>query len=262
MLDKVFIFNNFAHVIKYLIGTILFLIIPKYLAGQTPDQAFCVQVAEHHLTELKTNRATWQSQVQNEGGYFQPRSSEIYLAALCANNYLFTKDEKWLKQIADLLVEYANYQKLYKFSSKTRAIAEYENGLPVLPAYFPFPKYVFAYSVLKKHANLDTAISAKIEGHIIQGADFIVRTQEWGPQNRAALRAEGLLAACAVIDDDAISKEWLEIGNSLLRDNLNNWSVEDASMYRIIWLYSITGLVNDVLANDLRYANVLKQARF
>ncbi|MBI1183320.1 hypothetical protein GC194_03545 [bacterium] len=38
--------------------------------------------------------------------------------------------------------------------------------------------------------------------------------------------------------------QWFKNGKAIINDNLNNWSIEDAGMYNMIWLYSLCGYAN------------------
>jgi len=183
---------------------------------------------------------------------YRPPSNEVYLAALCANLYSITGKAEYLDAVKTILLSYAEYKDLYpKDFYKTRP--EYEDGLPALPSMFSFGKFVHAYHILNTNSTLDEKEQKAIEAQIAEGANFIIRDQEWGPMNRSMLRAEGLLYAVKALPNHPDRTAWLATGNALLGDNINQWNIEDASMYHAIWLYSMLGCANYVAENDEIY---------
>ncbi|MBL4733842.1 MAG: hypothetical protein JKY18_00625 [Flavobacteriales bacterium] len=67
------------------------------------------------------------------------------------------------------------------------------------------------------------------------------------------LRAEGLLYASKALPNHADRANWESTGKALLNDNVNQWNIEDASLYHAIWLYSMIGYANYVAENDELY---------
>jgi hypothetical protein len=238
--------------ISYLVKSALILIIAliptKSISANRFDQYFNYAkfVADHYISDLAQHKQNWRNAMQPNGrALYNPSGNDIYLAALCANLYEITKEEKYLDAAAELLNDYGQYKKRFDANQATFKRIEYNKGLPAIPDFFVFPKYVHAYSILKKSAKY-TPQKSKMEQHIIESADYHWRTQEWGPMNRAMLRAEGLLYAASVIPNHPAVQTWKSMGYTILQDNVNHWSMEDASMYNAIWLYSLMGYSMDV----------------
>jgi hypothetical protein len=210
--------------------------------------AYIQATAEEGWNNLDETRERWKKNLnlENVFGYVPP-SNDIYLATLAANLYEITGDSKYLERVKTLLLYYGEYKKAYPADFyKTKD--EYANGLPTLPNFFTFGKYVQAYEILRKHYTLAKGEKEIIEGNISESADFGLNFQEWGPMNRAMLRAEGLLYAAKTLPDHPHRNKWLMLGQAILNDNWGQWEIEDASGYNAIWLYSL-----------LRYANYVRE---
>jgi hypothetical protein len=53
-------------------------------------------------------------------------------------------------------------------------------------------RYIRAYDLLNRQNLFTQEEKQKIENDIAESLEYLLRTQEWGPMNRAALRAESL----------------------------------------------------------------------
>jgi len=207
-------------------------------------------VAQHYIDKLSEFQKEWRKQIKpDEAKGYTPPAREIYLAALCANLYELTGKEQYLQSAKKLLVKFADHKKLYpKDFYKTKA--EYADGLPALANMFYFGKYVHAYAIVKKSKTLGEAEDKTIKQNIAEGADYLLVDQEWGPMNRAMLRAEGLLYAAKLLPNHPRQPKWNMMGRAILDDNLGKWNIEDASLYNAIWLYSLIGYANDVSEDE------------
>jgi len=207
-------------------------------------------VAQHYIDKLVAYQKEWREKIKpNETQGYAPPANEIYLAALCANLYELTGKEQYLQSAKELLVKFADHKKRYpKDFYKTKA--EYANGMPALPNMFYFGKYVHAYEIIKKSKTLSETEDRILKQNITEGADYLMVDQEWGPMNRAMLRAEGLLYASKMLPNHPRQPKWKMMGTAILDDNLGKWSIEDASLYNAIWLYALTGYINDVSGDE------------
>ena len=209
--------------------------------------------AQEYITNLSDHQKEWRKAINPDPvkGY-RPNSNEVYLAALCANLFELTKKEEYLSAVKTILLRYGEYKDLYpKDFYKTKP--EYEDGIPALPNMFTYGKFVHAYHILNRNLPLSDKERKIIEAQIAEGANFIIRDQEWGPMNRAMLRAEGLLYAAKALPNHPDKSSWIATGESILNDNLNQWNIEDASMYHGIWLYSMLRYANYVAEDDAIY---------
>lgn len=178
----------------------------------------------------------------DENGNFNPPASELYLAALLANLYTITQDEKYITATKTIITKYQEYKTLLKPKGELRP--EFKNGIPAVSNFFMVAKYAAALDVLLKNHALNPAEEKIAKDNIAESADFLLITQEWGAMNRAMLRAEGLLYAAKLLPEYANSQAWEQMGQDILSDNVENWSIEDAGMYNMIWLYSVCGYAN------------------
>ncbi|MFY0671948.1 MAG: hypothetical protein JXQ87_01005 [Bacteroidia bacterium] len=175
----------------------------------------------------------------DDAGNLKTGASEVYLAALCANLYELNKNEKYLDAAKKIIINYEDYRALAGDPKKLRP--EYEAGIPPISNFFLPPKYARAAQVVKNSGTCGKEEVKTIDRILSETAEFTLRTQEWGPMNRAMLRAEGLLLTCLVVDQHEHKQQWSQMGTTILEDNMTNWSIEDAGMYNMIWLYSLCG---------------------
>ncbi len=218
--------------------------------------------AENGWRHLEEARRRWRQRIdlQNVFGY-RPPADEVYLAALNANLYLLTGGKKYLQRIRELLLYYDRFKTAYP-PEYAKSRPEYAGGLPTLPDFFTFSKYVHAYEILKRYGNLSPQDIRHIENNIAESADFLVNFQEWGAMNRAMLRAEALLYAAKVLRHHPHRRRWLTLGRAMARDNISSWEIEDATLYNAIWLYSYLGYASDVEEDEGLYRTPMMQYSF
>ncbi len=215
--------------------------------------AYITSTAEEGWNNLEASRKTWRENINLDYVFgYNPPGNDIYLAALSANLYDITKEEKYLGRTKELLIYYGNYRAAYPADfHKTKA--EYGDHLPAIPNIFTFGKYVHAYAALKKNPSLRKKEREIIENNISESADFLVHFQEWGPMNRAMLRAEALLYAAKVLPNHPNQNKWAMLGQAIADDNWGQWEIEDASGYNAIWLYSLLGYASTVREDESLY---------
>ncbi|MCG3158598.1 MAG: hypothetical protein DKINENOH_05242 [bacterium] len=215
--------------------------------------AYAVPAAEEGWRNVAAEAARWRQNIDtnNVFGYLPP-NNEVYLAALCANLFEMTRDQKYLERSRSLLRNYGEHKQAYP-ANYYKTQAQFARGLPALPNIFTFSKYVHAYAVLKQHARLSASERATIENNIAESADYFVDFQEWGAMNRAMLRAEGLLYAAKVLPQHPRQPHWATMGNAIANDNWGQWEIEDATGYHAVWLYSLLGYASDIRADESLY---------
>jgi hypothetical protein len=232
--------------------------------GVTKEEyiAYATAAAQEAWEGLDAYHERWRENidVQYVFGY-NPPGNDVYLAALYANLFEIQRDTTYLLRARDLLVPFGDYKKAYPADYvKTRA--EYAKGLPAIPNIFFFPKYLRAYEVLKEQDLLTADEQAILERDIAESADFITNFQEWGPMNRAMLRAECLAYAAKLVPDHPHSSHWAMMGEAIAHDSWGQWEVEDATGYHGIWLYSLLGFASDVREDEGLYRTAVMHYYF
>jgi hypothetical protein len=169
---------------------------------------------------------------------YNPPGNDMYIAAIYAHLYEKTGEKEYFKRAKELLVKYGDYKKAYP-AEYFKTKKEYANGLPALPNIFLGPTYCRAYILIKNDKDWKKEEKQIVEKNISESADFITTFQEWGPMNRAMLRAEFLASCVKALPDHPRKKFWEMITHSIGDDNFGKWEIEDASSYHPIWLYSL-----------------------
>jgi hypothetical protein len=169
---------------------------------------------------------------------YNPPGNDMYIAALYAHLYKEFGNKEYFKRAKELLVKYGEYRKAYPPDYfKTRK--EYEKGLPALPNIFTGSTYCRAYILLKDEIGWTKEERATVEKIISESADYIINSQEWGPMNRAMLRAEFLASCVKALSNHQNRQNWEMVARSIGDDNFGKWEIEDATGYHAIWLYSL-----------------------
>ncbi|MCC6396019.1 MAG: hypothetical protein IT282_03300 [Bacteroidetes bacterium] len=248
--------------LSLLLSTVLSLFAQDRAITKEEYLTYMKSAAEDAWSTLDADRDRWRKSIDLEYVFgYNPPGNEPYLAALMANLYTETRDPEYLRRAKKLLLEFGSHRNAYpKDFVDTRP--EYGGVLPVLPNIFYFGKFCHAYAVVKKHATLTPAERASIEDGIAGSADYVVRFQEWGPMNRALLRAEGLLYAAKLLPDHPHQPRWLTMGNAIVGDNFEEWEIEDATGYNAVWLHSLMAYLSDIREDERAYRSPFMQYYF
>jgi hypothetical protein len=170
-------------------------------------------------------------------GYDAP-GHPIYLASTLAFLYEETGDKSYAQKVAVILSSYGDLRNAYpKDYWKTRA--EYAKGIPAIANFFFMAPYIRAYLRIRESGVLDARTKTKIETELAASADFIFHFPEWGAHNRAMLRAEALLYAALAMPNHPNARKWRQMAEVIAGDNLNQWEIEDATVYHPVWLLSL-----------------------
>jgi hypothetical protein len=102
-------------------------------------------------------------------------------------------------------------------------------------------RYIRAYEILKSHGLFTPQERAVIVDTIADSMTYLLRSQEWGSMNRAALRAESLAWAVRALPEHPQAPRWEMMRRALGDDNWGNWEIEDATIYHAVWLYALCG---------------------
>jgi hypothetical protein len=195
--------------------------------------------AERGWKEYPEVIARWKQNINPSvlWGYDSP-GQPIYLASTLAFLYEETGDKSYAQKVAEILSTYGDLRNAYpKDYWKTRA--EYVNGIPAIANFFFMAPYIRAYLRIRASGVLDAMTKAKIENELAGSADFIFHFPEWGAHNRAMLRAEALLYAALAMPNHPHAKKWKQMAEVIAGDNLNQWEIEDATVYHPVWLLSL-----------------------
>ena len=195
-------------------------------------------IAYHQKDEMI---ARWRETINPEDifGYRSP-GGLLEMASIYATLYELEGTKKYADRAKDILLYYGDFRREFKVEGSRRQ-ADYAEGLPALPDFFTTMRYLRAYDILKSKKYLKADEIKKIDDMIAHSLLFILRTQEWGAMNRAALRAETLSWALRVLPDHEVTPMIRNLEQALVSDNWGQWEIEDASLYHAVWLYALIG---------------------
>ncbi|MAG58889.1 MAG: hypothetical protein CMJ83_21595 [Planctomycetes bacterium] len=117
--------------------------------------------------------------------------------------------------------------------------AEYADGLPAVPSFFQLADYAEAWDRVRACAAIEDATRNKVAGAIAGSAEFIFVFPEWGPHNRAMLRAECLAWCARALPNHPRAGRWRKMAEILAADSIRQWEIEDAQIYHPIWLLAL-----------------------
>lgn len=171
---------------------------------------------------------------------YRPPGGLLEMAVIFA--YLNEQEKKpeYADRAKKVLLTYADFRSAYPEWAREKR-PDYEESVPVLPDFFTVMRFIRAYDTLKKSGVFNAKEDRKIQKDIAESMDYLLRTQEWGPMNRTALRAESLAWAVRALPDHPNVKEWEMQKRALGDDNWGNWQIEDATIYHGVWLYALLG---------------------
>jgi hypothetical protein len=170
-------------------------------------------------------------------GYDAP-GHPIYLADLLAFLYQETKVRVHAERVRDILASYGDLRSIYP-KEQQAARVEYRNGVPAISNFFILPPYARAFMRIRGSDVLDGPARQKIERDLAYSLDHIFHFPEWGAHNRAMLRAESLYYGAVALPAHPNAARWRQLAETLARDNLAQWEIEDATGYHAVWLYSL-----------------------
>jgi hypothetical protein len=171
---------------------------------------------------------------------YRPPGGLLEMAVIYA--YLYEKERKpeYAARAKEVLLTYGDYRSAYPESS-VKLRPDYAEGVPALPDFFTTMRYIRAYDALRRLGRLSPAEDGKAAGLIADSMRYLLRTQEWGPMNRSALRAETLAWAVRALPGHPDTPRWEMQRRALGDDNWGSWQIEDATIYNGVWLYSLLG---------------------
>jgi hypothetical protein len=157
-------------------------------------------------------------------------------------SYLYEKERKpeYAARAKEVLLTYGDFRSAYPESS-IKLRSDYADGVPALPDFFTAMRFIRTFDTLRRLGRLSAAEEAKAADLIAGSMRYLLRTAEWGPMNRSALRAESLAWAVRALPGHPDAGPWKMQRQALGNDNWGNWQIEDATIYNGVWLYSLLG---------------------
>ncbi len=176
---------------------------------------------------------------ENVFGY-RPPGGLLEMAVIYAYLYQLEQKPEYATRSKNILLSYADYRSAFpEWARKKRP--DYGDGVPMLPDFFTVMRFLKAYDILKRTGVLSTEENQNIQNEIGHSMAYVLQTQEWGPMNRTALRAESLAWAVKALPAHPDAEKWEMQRKALGDDNWGNWQIEDATIYHGVWLYALLG---------------------
>ncbi|MBN2245752.1 MAG: hypothetical protein JW755_07890 [Candidatus Aminicenantes bacterium] len=171
---------------------------------------------------------------------YRPPGNILEMAVIYS--YLYEKEEnsEYAQRAKKVIMSYESYRSLYP-QWAIEARTDYDDTVPMLPDFFTAMRYIRAYNTLDRLGQLSADEKKLIEPLLADSMTYLLRSQEWGPMNRAALRAESLAWALKALPDHPEADKWDMQRRAIGDDNWGNWEIEDASLYNAVWLYALCG---------------------
>ncbi|HSA95514.1 MAG TPA: hypothetical protein VLJ16_05655 [Acidobacteriota bacterium] len=180
----------------------------------------------------------------NVFGYRAP-GGLLEMAVIYATLYEKERKPEYAARAKDVLMTYGDYRSAYPESS-IKLRSDYADGVPALPDFFTAMRYIRTFDTLRRLGRLSPAEEAKAAELIAGSMRYLLRTAEWGPMNRSALRAESLAWAVRALPHHPDAAAWEMQRRALGDDNWGNWEIEDATIYHGVWLYSLLGYADAI----------------
>ncbi|MDZ7336418.1 MAG: hypothetical protein ONB32_14805, partial [candidate division KSB1 bacterium] len=145
---------------------------------------------EYNYQEYDQIMNNWKANIQKSNLFgYSPTSYPANFAELLGFMYQETGNEQYVTKAVELLVSYEEIKKLFPKEFYEDRI-EYSKGLPPISDFFSMYSYPKAYLYIKKSNSISKKDRAIIERGVADCANFLMHYPEWGPMNRAILRAE------------------------------------------------------------------------
>ena len=192
---------------------------------------------DHYDERLQQWRDTFDP--KNVFGY-RPPGGLLEMAVIFAHLYELEQRAEYAERVKKVLLTYRDFRSMYpQWATDIRS--DYDEAPPSLPDFFTAMRYIRAYVILKPFDLFSPSEHTVVAETIADSMAYLLRSQEWGPMNRTALRAESLAWAVRALPDHPKASEWEMLRRALGDDNWGNWEIEDATIYHGVWLYALCG---------------------
>ncbi|MDY7110217.1 MAG: hypothetical protein SYC29_16425, partial [Planctomycetota bacterium] len=171
---------------------------------------------------------------------YRPPGRLLEMAVIYAYLFEHEQNARCADRARSVLLTYADHRDIYPEEAAARR-PDYADGVPALPDFFTAMRYIRAYDILHRHDRFSDDEVLYLEALIADSMEYLLRTAEWGPMNRAALRAQTLAWAVRALPDHPRAGVWDMQRKALADDNWGNWEIEDATIYHGVWLYAMLG---------------------
>jgi hypothetical protein len=217
------------------------LALPNRTSAQEREvyRALAEQAFEEGLTSVPEQVERWKETWKPEAEWgYAPPGGPVYFARLAGSLYRFTGEERYAREAISWLATQHEYKQY--FPEEMRGVRpDYRDGVPTMTNFFELSAFGEAYLSVKDSPSLTSAQRERIETSIAESANYIFFFPEWGPHNRAMLRAYGLLIAAQAVPDHPDAARWNKLARILAADSWGKWEEEDAQIYHPIWLISL-----------------------
>ncbi len=241
---------------------VLLLLTSALSAATKEDYSRLVQQSRDRLSaEYPRRLADWKARYvpSRFAGWGVPRFT-VELAQADGYIYQKTGDRRYAEEALQVLLDVGRLREL--FPKEYRKLhKEYQYGLPPLTSFFHFLPYVRAYLWIKESGVVGPQQRAEIEQNIAETASYVFRYHEWGPMNRAILRAAGLVAAAKAVPQHPDASKWDRLGRRIANSSLTGWTIEDAHIYNAVWLDGLLTYI-DIAGDDAVWQSPLMRYYF
>jgi len=211
------------------------------VAAQERDAylALAERAFQEGLTSIPAQVERWKETYDPDPEWgHAPPGGPPYFARLAGSLYARTGDEKYALEA----VRWLSTQHEYKdhFPAEAHGVRpDYGDGVPSITNFFELAFFIEGYLLVKDSPSISEAERERIHETIAESANYVFTFPEWGPHNRAMLRALGLLLAAQAIPDHPDAARWMKMSRVLVTDSWGKWEEEDAQIYHPVWLISL-----------------------
>jgi hypothetical protein len=251
------------HVFFLISGMVLFSFSSQALAVEAVSRSqyleYARKAADYTWAHYDRLIQRWKEGFDPESVFgYRPPGGLLEMAVIYAVLNSQENNPEYVRRAKRILLTYSDFRSAYpEWAAEKRP--DYGSGVPVLPDFFTAMRFIRAYDALKRAAAFDPEEDRKIQKDIAHSMEYLLQTQEWGPMNRAALRAESLAWAVRALPQHPDAQKWEMLRKALGDDNWGNWEIEDATIYHAVWLYALLGYadargrLDDLLATPEMY---------
>ncbi|MBN1349308.1 hypothetical protein JXJ21_07855 [candidate division KSB1 bacterium] len=204
------------------------------------------KIIRHNLEQSQQIIDNWKGNITRCHLFgYSTTSYPAVFAELLGFMYRQTGDETYVRAAVNLLLQYEEFKQIFPKEFYADRI-EYAKGLPPISDFFSMSAYPHAYLYIKDSTEIEAADRATIEKGVKDCATFLLNYPEWGPMNRAILRAETFLYSYQSMPHHQNALKWKKIAEVLSRDSYQQWEEEDAASYHPVWLLSLMRYVHSI----------------